>query len=103
MAPRKFTLGDRVRLLLEKYVTDSPADVHEVSRTLPAQANVWQYRVRRVSDGQERVVTEPQLLSVQPQETKVRPEIESQRERIRNARASERSQALARRDQLKLC
>jgi hypothetical protein len=102
MEARKFTIGDRVRLL-EKYVTDNLTDVHEVSRTLPAQANVWQYRVRRITDGQERAVSEPQLVGVEPSETKVRSEIESQQEqqRIHNARASVRSQALARRDQLK--
>jgi hypothetical protein len=103
MEPRKFALGDRVRLLLEKYATDSSGDIYEVSRPLPAQANIWQYRVRRVGDGQERTVSEPQLVDVEQHETKVRPEIEEQKaqQRIRNARASARSQALARRDQLK--
>jgi hypothetical protein len=103
MESRKFALGDRIRLLLEKDVNHSPGEVYEVSRTLPAQGNVWQYRVRGVSDGQERVVSEPQLVGVERQEMTVQPEIGAQQEqqRIRNARASVRSQALARRDQLK--
>ena len=55
MEPRKFTVGNRVRLLLENHASDSPADVYEVSRTLPARGKVWQYRVKRVGDGQERL------------------------------------------------
>jgi hypothetical protein len=103
MEPRKFAVGNRVRLLLERYVNDSPADVYEVSRVLPAQANTGQYRVKRISDGQERAVSESQLVSVESQDMPDRPEIEAQQEqqRIRNARASARSQALARRDQQK--
>ena len=100
MEPRKFAVGNRVRLLLDNYANDSPADMYEVSRILPAQANVWQYRVKRVSDGQERAVSEPQLISAELLEMTVRPEIEAQRkhQRIRNARALARSQTVARRD-----
>ena len=74
MKPRKFAVGNRVRLLLEHHAADSPADVHEVSRMLPAQAGVWQYRVKRIGDGQERAVSEPQLLGIEPLKM-VRPEI----------------------------
>jgi len=100
MKPRKFAIGNRVRLLLEHHAADSVADVYEVSHMLPAQAGVWQYRVKRVGDGQERAVSEPQLVSIEPLKM-VRPEIGAQQEqqRIRNARASERAQALARRDE----
>jgi hypothetical protein len=98
MEPRKFAVGNRVRLLLDNYANDSPADIYEVSRILPAQANVWQYRAKRVSDGQERAVSEPQLIGAELPEA--RPEIEIQREqqRVRNARALARSQTVARRD-----
>ena len=67
---------------------------------LPAHAGVRQYRVKRIGDGQERTVSEPQLLGIEPLKM-VRPEIGAQQEqqRIRNARASERAQALARRDE----
>ena len=103
MEPRKFAVGNRVRLRLERYMSDNPADVYEVSRILPAHANIGQYRVKRVSDGQERAVSELQLVSVESQDMLERAEIEAQQEqqRIRNARASARSQALARRDQQK--
>jgi len=37
MKPRKFAVGNRVRLLLEHHAADSPADVYEVSRMLPAR------------------------------------------------------------------
>ena len=100
MELRKFAVGNRVRLLLEGYVNDSPADVYEVSCILPAQENTGQYRVKRIIDGQERAVSESQMVSEDMLE---RPEIEAQQEqqRIRNARASARSQALARRDHRK--
>jgi hypothetical protein len=86
-------------------MNDSSAEVYEVSRILPTQTNTRQYRVRRISDGQERAVSEAQLVSVESQNMLERPEIEAQQEqqRVRNARASARSQALSRRDQQKRC
>lgn len=68
MDARKFAIGDQVRLLLDIYANDNPGDVYTVSRALPATANVWQYRVKRVSDGQERAVGEQQLAKAGPQE-----------------------------------
>jgi len=64
MVSHKFTVGDRVRLTLDRYVESSPADIHTVSRKLPAEANVCQYRVKRVGDGQERTVSEHQVVAV---------------------------------------
>jgi hypothetical protein len=65
MAPRKFALGDQVRLTADPLlVTNTPQDVYTISRMLPPEADVWQYRVKRVSDGQERAVTKLQLLKV---------------------------------------
>jgi len=64
MEGRKFVIGDRVRLLLDNYASDNPSGVYTISRALPAMANVWQYRVKRVGDGQERAVTEQQLVKV---------------------------------------
>jgi hypothetical protein len=67
MAPRKFTLGDQVRLTADPLLaTNTPQDLYTISRMLPAQADVWQYRVKRIGDGQERAVTEWQLLKVTP-------------------------------------
>jgi hypothetical protein len=68
MAPRKFALGDHVRLALDPALANNnPQDVYTISRMLPPQANIWQYLVKRVSDGQERVVSELQLLKVTPE------------------------------------
>ena len=61
MEPRKFAIGDQVRLRLDNYANGSPADVYTISRALPAMASVWQYRVKRAGDGQERAVSEQQL------------------------------------------
>ena len=58
MEARQFAIGDQVRLLLDNYPNDNPADVFTISRALPAMANVWQYRVKRVGDGQERAASE---------------------------------------------
>lgn len=61
MEARKFAVGDHVRIRLDRYATDNPADVYTVSRALPATANIWQYRVKRRGDGLERAVNELQL------------------------------------------
>jgi len=52
MEPRKFAVSERVKLDLERYRLESPDDVHEISRLLPAQGGIWQYRVKRVGDAQ---------------------------------------------------
>jgi hypothetical protein len=90
---RKFTLGDRVQVRLDRHSTDSSArDIYTVSRMLPAQANVWQYRVTRVSDNRERVVEENQLSRIPPAST-VRSAVENQQDlqRVRNASALARA------------
>ena len=58
MVSHKFAVGDRVRLTLDRYAESSPLDIHTISRKLPAEGNVCQYRVKRVGDGQERTVSE---------------------------------------------
>ena len=69
MTPRKFALGDEVRLTGDRSLaTNDPQDVYAISRMLPPEGKVWQYRVKRVSDGQERAVTESQLLKVTREE-----------------------------------
>ena len=64
MVSHKFAVGDRVRLTLDRYAESSPWDIHTISRKLPAEANVCQYRVKRVGDGQERTVSEHQMVAV---------------------------------------
>lgn len=93
MELRKFTLGDRVLVRLDRLATDSSArDIYKISRMLPAQANIWQYRVMRVGDSQERVVDETQLSKV-PSATTARTVSESQQDlrRVRNASALARA------------
>ena len=58
MVSHKFAVGDRVRLTLDRYAESSPWDIHTISRKLPAEGNICQYRVKRVGDGQERTVSE---------------------------------------------
>ena len=101
MEARKFAIGDQVRLLLDNYANDNPADVYTVSRALPAVANIWQYRVKRVGDGQERAVSEQQLAKAgfQTLASLATAEAQQNTQRIRNARASARARATARRSE----
>jgi hypothetical protein len=62
MTTHKFAVGDRVRLVVSKYAGDVPPGVYTISRKLPVEANVCQYRVKHVQDGHERVVRESQLI-----------------------------------------
>jgi hypothetical protein len=97
MEARKFIIGDQVRLLLDNYANDNPADEYTISRELPPTANVWQYRVKRVGDGQERAVSEQQLAKAGSQTWMNLAAAEAQRDarRIRSARASERARVTA--------
>jgi hypothetical protein len=66
MPTHKFAIGDRVRLVVSKYAGDVPPGVYTISRQLPVEANVCQYRVKHVQDGHERVVRESQLVGPGP-------------------------------------
>jgi hypothetical protein len=61
MSRHKYAIGDRVRLAISKYAGDVPPGTYTISRQLPAEANVYQYRVRHLQDGHERVVRENQI------------------------------------------
>jgi len=100
MEARKFAIGDRVRLRSGGYVNDNRVDVYTVSRALPEMAHVWQYRVKRVGDGQERAVSEQQLARAGFQalaNQSMAAAAQQDRQRIRNARASARIRMTARR------
>jgi hypothetical protein len=99
MEARKFAIGNRVRLRLDRYSSDNPADVYTITRALPAIADVWQYRVKRVGDGQERAVSEPQLENAGFAALADRSMVETKQDaqRIRNARASARTRVTERR------
>jgi hypothetical protein len=94
MDVRKFAVGDRVLLRLDSYTNENPADVYTIARPLPAMANVWQYRVKRVGDGQERAVNEQQLAAagLEAMAKRSMAEAEQALQRSRNARASARLQ-----------
>ena len=96
MVAHKFAVGDRVRLTFERYVEATPLDIHTISRTLPAEGNISQYRVKRVSDGQERMVTEQQITAVRPDANGVHAHVKAleaqrDRQRVRNAEARARA------------
>ncbi len=101
MEARKFAIGDQVHLRLDSYTNDSPADIYTISRALPATANLWQYRVKRVGDGQERAVNEMQLAKAASHFSAQRSVADTQRDtqRIRNARATERTRVVAKRSE----
>jgi hypothetical protein len=99
MEARKFAIGDPVCLRPDSHKNENPADVYTVSRVLPAMANVWQYRVKRVGDGQERAVNEQQLAksAFQTSARQSMAEMQQDAQRIRNARAAQRTRVVARR------
>jgi hypothetical protein len=61
MRSRKFAIGDRVRVLFDTPSVDTLLDIFVVSRLLPANANVWEYRVTLEKGERERAVNEKQL------------------------------------------
>jgi hypothetical protein len=101
MEARKFSIGDRVRLRLDRSANESPADIYTVSRALPAMANAWQYRVKRVGDGQERAVSEEQLAKAgfEALSSQSMADAQQDMQRIRNARATARTRVAARRSE----
>jgi hypothetical protein len=101
MEARKFAIGDQVRLRLDSHVHENPADVYTISRALPAMANVWQYRVKRRADGQERAVNEQQLTKAAFQTSTQGSiaDLQQEAQRIRNTRAAERTRVMARRSE----
>ncbi len=101
MEARKFAIGDQVRLLLGNYADVSPADVYTISRALPAMANLWQYRVKRGGDGQERAVSEQQLAKAGLQSLTNLSTAGAQQDtqRLGTARASARAPVTARRSE----
>jgi hypothetical protein len=58
MIGHKYNVGDRVRLLHGPLDGEVPEGVYTVSRKLPVEGAVCQYRVQHDSDKHERVVRE---------------------------------------------
>ncbi|MGH7056915.1 MAG: hypothetical protein ACREFZ_03390 [Acetobacteraceae bacterium] len=88
-----------MRLTADISSVNNPTDVYTISRMLPAQANVWQYRMKRVGDSQERAATEAQLMKVGWGEQTGRILVDEQQElrQARNRSAMGRAQSAARR------
>lgn len=63
MVSHKFAVGDRVQLIVDKYAGDVPPGIYMISRRLPVEANICQYRVKHTQDGHERVVQESQMVA----------------------------------------
>lgn len=99
MEARKFAIGDQVRLRLDSSASENPADIYTIARALPATANVWQYRVKRLGDGQERAANEQQLTKASSQTSAQRSiaNLQQDAQRIRNSRAAERTRVVTRR------
>jgi hypothetical protein len=64
MPLHRYAIGARVWVVLDRSAESSRSDIYTVSRLLPVEAKVCQYRVKRVPDGQERLVREDQLISI---------------------------------------
>lgn len=94
---RNCSIGDQVRLWLDSSASDNPA----IQRALPAMANIWQYPVKRLGDGQERAVKEQQLTKAAPQTSAQRPisDLQQDTQRIRNVRATEWTRVVTRRSE----
>jgi hypothetical protein len=93
MEARKFKIGERVEVHLDNLAANSSLrDIYTISQTLPSETNVWQYRVKRVGDNQERAVSEHQLSKLASVTTnRSENEIEQDLHRIRNANARARA------------
>ena len=96
MVMRQFAVGDRVHLRLPNYINGFPHDVYTISRRLPTEANIRQYRVQRAQDGQQRVVREDELIMLDPPQQMDSPSVKAveaqlHQQRIRNSAARVRA------------
>ena len=63
MEPHKFKAGQTVELLRKQELHVKPLGMFEVVRLMPIEHGEWQYRIRSLADGHERVVLEAELVS----------------------------------------
>jgi len=61
MSAHKFTVGQTVQFSPDKSQSSEGRGRFKIIRLLPEAAQVFQYRVKSVADGHERVVREDQL------------------------------------------
>ena len=62
MQPHKFAVGQQVSVSPNRYGV-LRHEAFEVARLLPQEHGTWQYRIKSVADGHERVVLESELLT----------------------------------------
>ena len=62
MGAHKIKTGQRVTVASSKRGGALPGGTFRVVRPLPEEAGVWQYRIKSVTDGHERVVSENDLV-----------------------------------------
>ena len=61
MADHKFTIGDRVTLLPNRFNANVRPGVYTIVRTMPVTSQGCQYRAKSALDNHERVLDEAQL------------------------------------------
>jgi hypothetical protein len=61
MTPHRFTVGETVEFVPQRYDGNVPRGAYTVVRLLPGPPHDREYRVRHTQDGHERVVLESQL------------------------------------------
>ncbi len=61
MLDHKFRIGETLHFTPSAFDRSAPRGLYEVVRLLPAESMGFQYRVKCVADGHERVVAESQL------------------------------------------
>jgi len=61
MPRHKFTVGQEVSFLPSAMDFNVPRGTYRIVRQLPLEAGGFQYRVKNVSDGHERIIRESQL------------------------------------------
>ena len=66
MTTHKFKVGETVELHPGRLSPNVPRGLYRIERLLPIESGNVQYRVRRIADGQERVVVESDLSVLQP-------------------------------------
>jgi hypothetical protein len=61
MAIHKYKAGQKVTLAPNKYGVDRQDEPFEIVRALPEEHGVYQYRLKSIVDGHERVAMEAEL------------------------------------------
>lgn len=61
MADHKFSAGDRVTLLPDRFNANARPGVYTIVRTMPVTSQGCQYRAKSLLDNHERVLDEVQL------------------------------------------